>query len=217
MVSKIDDLAAVFATHLCPASGETSNDDEAFIFYGANVIFKGSFNNNYDREREIAKLEKIWRLSKEMSEIMGSLHSTISTKLMHSAYELTNEEFESNLRKFNMEEIDRRVVNSKIDGRKWEVMTNFSWLPQAVFNCMTKLKRDNSATTPGPRINWDGVGAVHDARLIWDRRRPADTAPAPAKGLNEASPFGRFLVDVFEVLELGNPRAAFDAWVKVQS
>lgn len=67
---------------------------------------------------------------------------------------------------------------------------------------------------PGARTNWQAVSVVWACQQIWQRRR---LTPAPV-ALNEASPFGRFVFDVFDACKLGaSPRAAAAALARIQS
>lgn len=60
------------------------------------------------------------------------------------------------------------------------------------------------------RINFMGIQLVNSAREVW---RLSTGRDAPAKALNPASKFGRFLCDLFDAFEVeGDPRAAFRTW-----
>ncbi len=67
---------------------------------------------------------------------------------------------------------------------------------------------------PKGKAGWREIGVVATCRDIWKGRTGSD---APSRGLDEASPFGLFLKDVFKACELKFSRGRFDAWVKVQN
>ncbi len=62
------------------------------------------------------------------------------------------------------------------------------------------------------RLNAEAVNIVDRARLIWETETGS---PAPAKGLNIATKFGRYLADLFLACDCeADPRSAFNAWAK---
>ena len=60
------------------------------------------------------------------------------------------------------------------------------------------------------RMNLTGIQLVENARSVW---RLSTGSDAPEKSLNPASPFGKFLYELFEAYQIeGDPRSAFRAW-----
>jgi hypothetical protein len=66
------------------------------------------------------------------------------------------------------------------------------------------------------KTNWEAANAINGCRLSW-RRCTGDEAPG-GSDLDLASPFGEFVQDIFDALEIdGKPRSAMQAWNRVQS
>lgn len=62
------------------------------------------------------------------------------------------------------------------------------------------------------QTNWDGMAVIDACRTCWLRNTGNE---APARGLNLASPFGKFVQDIFEALEMNvTAGAAFKAWTR---
>lgn len=63
------------------------------------------------------------------------------------------------------------------------------------------------------RMKLEGLQMVDGARWVWGMVKQRD---APSKDVNMASPFGKFLADLFEVCEIpGDPRSAFRNWARL--
>lgn len=84
----------------------------------------------------------------------------------------------------------------------------------AVLATKREINTSTRARKGTGRINFRGIQLVNSARDVW---RLSTAKEAPARSLNPASRFGKFLCDLFDAFEIeGDPRAAFRAWVALQ-
>lgn len=189
--------AAVLAKHLPPprAGERADNTILAAAIFNATGYSTGQYNvGNADEER--GKLGDLLRCARELSRIYASLDPRVRTTLWMKAYLM-----------------DPREAGMPAD-RRIDLM-DFNALPIALARVLPRGFEHLKTMTPAGRTNWRAVTAVDHCRYFWRVRTGRE---APARALNAATPFARFLADMLDALEIkGNPRAAFAAWREVQT
>lgn len=192
-------LAAVLSSRL-PQGDTRDNEGDALMIATAAFSVTGGYDA-YAAEKETAKLEQLERSLRTVATVITSLHPDVRCAL---ASGLPLDE----------------VITLDDGGRKRAItrgaqflLASLHDLPRQLAPGIANAKRRAKAGHPPGRTNWRAVSVIDECRALWKRR----TGYAP-DSLNEASPFGFFVKEVFAVLGLdSNPRAAMDAWRRVQS
>ncbi|WP_368414903.1 hypothetical protein [Falsiroseomonas sp.] len=189
-------LAAVVAEHLPPpAPGERFDNNIAVIVITGHADRETSFYASGRGDVEQRKLDDFVRCAVELARLYDALDPRIRANLICDG---------------TRPEAMKVVLPS---GRNID-LTDIPLLPLALSIVLPRVEDYLAGLQPVGRANLQAVGTVRGCRFVW-RQRVGD---APARGLNPASPFGRFLADVLEALGIeANPVAAFDAWRRVET
>ncbi len=84
---------------------------------------------------------------------------------------------------------------------------------RAIDSAGREIDRSAATRSRTGRMNNEGIMIVAAAREVWEDYHKRQ---APRRDLNPATPFGRFLADLFDAMETDqDPRSAFRAWAKI--
>ncbi len=155
--------------------------------------------------------------SADMKDLID-LRNAVSAMLRFDVH--GSEEVQELLR-LNMIQLDIETDTENATGaaEKWRPKSHDSFVSSKQFTTRWQKAIDTTIRTVEQssltvrsrrRVNVEGVNIVDRARLLWERKLGS---PAPARGLNVATAFGKYLFDLFEACECeGDPRSAFHAW-----
>jgi hypothetical protein len=114
----------------------------------------------------------------------------------------------------------RRIVNESVDedeGDEWgpDYWERF-WVSVLAFETMIErvgpgIEKFMDITPDAGRRSMPAVAVIEGLRDIWKERTGEE---APDNIHDSGGPFADLVVDVFELLEIGKPRAAMDSWRK---
>ncbi len=191
----VQSLAAVIGEHL-PHHGQL--DSDIMEAEGFMLIFSSptGYYDAWDAAKEESKLDDLKRATQDLVGIYKSLHPSVECQVHLASHYITS------------------VKNFRSSDGLPDLLTIFAVLPEMVERCVEAGKDEIQRGESVGRTNWLAVSVIDNCRAVW-LRRTGDEAP---KGLNPASPFGKFVRDVFKVIGMkGDPRSAMDAWNRVQS
>ncbi len=167
------------------------------------------FHDVWDAEKEEVKLRELRKAARHLVSVERSLHPTIRDQMgLASKWVITAKDFRI------LERLPVTIMGRLPLDELPDLFTIFAVLPEMLERSIEAGKRVIRHGRPSGRTNWLAIDLIVSCRSIW-RRRTGNEAP---KSLNPASPFGKFAIDVFDVIGMkGRPRSAMDAWRNVQS
>ena len=191
-------LAAVFRTHF---GSETPLGDDKFEASWIDETISWGWKEAWNHDDELLKLETLERTLLVLTRF-GDLTDRIFDVLMVDAF-CRSEGFKVNVSPGHFEISPYQALIAAFDLHGLLVPS---------------IRAAKSAVPTGGhrsgKIKWDAVAAIDACRTSWWRC----TGKEAPVSLNPASPFGRFVKDIFETMGIkGNPRSAMQSWRKVQS
>ena len=190
-------LAAVFRTHF---GSETPLGDARFEASWIDETFGWGWRDAWNHDDELWKLETLEQALSVLARF--DLTDRIYDVLMFDAWERSKGFEEDN------------------SPGHFEISPYHALMVMFELNTLLapSIRAAKSAVPAGRhrsgKIKWDAVAAIGACRTSWWRCTGKD---APVS-LNPASPFGRFVKDIFDAMDIdGKPRSAMDAWRRVQS
>lgn len=190
---------------------DLSEDAAAVLVEYMEELTFGSAPVMFDLKRDIEALET---LERAINATLAALDLSTWTPAAHDEFghRLVFGKHADTIRAggVSIEESDRMVAEERTDALSI-LERDIAKIRGAIKATKRHIETSRQARKATDRINVTGVQMVACARSVWKMQTGSD---APAKGLNPATPFGRFLADMFAAFELdGDPRAAFRAWV----
>jgi hypothetical protein len=91
-----------------------------------------------------------------------------------------------------------------------EFEVGYAELSPIIDMVIKQIENDTEYTRNHAQKNHEAINAIGVCQSFWNQFKER---PAPSKGLNLATPFGRFLQDYFELMGIdGSAASAFKAW-----
>ncbi len=139
-------------------------------------------------EEERARIVRVLNLLNELRSVIDELHPKV------------------------FDGIRRQAVNELINGN-YRAHTLLGFIDDADCILRPSLEAGIETASRGRQVradfSWEAVSLLNECQIAWERRKKK-SAP---RSLNPASPFGRFVADVFECLGIGaDPQSAMNAW-----
>ncbi|ESQ76908.1 hypothetical protein [Asticcacaulis sp. YBE204] len=194
------------------------NEEAAHVW--VDYIAKFTYGESapiYDLLHDINNLENLDRAlttvvtALEPSTMTGAAHNRLNMRISFGAHL-------ENISGQRLDTLDESILKYiEIDGKAAHgslraLEENIANIRTAIRLTKRDIEQSKSSVKGISRINLDGVQLVNSARDVW---KLSTGKTAPARGLNPASPFGKFLYDLFEAFEIpGDAKSAFTAWVK---
>ena len=194
---------------------------EEFAAFLADALIEHGLENGYalevmDKTKDNAALERVDKALLELSRALSDAAITPGAR-MQLGHALTFGPFVEKLPLKKDSEEGKRLfdymdaVGRQNAGAINYIQENVDSLRHAVAQAQSTIAA--SPYAKDARINAQEIGVVDATRFVWSLA----LKKTPPKTLNEASPFGRFLADVFEACGFSaNPRSAFNAWTREQ-
>ena len=200
--AKIEEaLAAVIGKHI-PLSDHPDDllDEEFARLIVATTLFSPTgFYHVWNVEKEEAKLDDLRRTARDLVDVYKSMHPLIRERMGIAT------EFLKTVKGYS-------DVRTLTDGNLPGLWSIFDLLPEMLEIGIRVGKDEIRRGDPSGRYNWQAINLINWCRKIWSVR----TGVNAPKSLNPASPFGKFVEDVFDASGVdANPQAAMAAWKQV--